>query len=101
MFHYRRRKERAGSAVGTTDSLQFYRAEHQRQRDEICRFWWRYALPFLPGIAFSVAPAAMTKRSPAPYAAMAVGLAVPVAGIAPANHSEARKLQAQIDELDG
>jgi hypothetical protein len=102
-FHYRRRKQRAtaGLASRTLDSLQFYRAELVRQRDEIGHFWWRYALPFVPGIALSLGPGLTTPKAPAQYLAMAVGLAVLLAGIAIANRWEARKLQAKIDELDG
>jgi hypothetical protein len=99
--HRLRRQRTAGSVSGALDSLQFYRAELQRQRDEIRYFWWRYALPFVPGIALSVGPGLTTPKSPAQYTAMAVGLGVLLAGIAVANRLEARKLQSQIDELGG
>jgi hypothetical protein len=89
-------------ASGAIDSVQFYRAELVRRRDEFGAFWWRYALPFVPGIALSLfGGAVMTVRSPAQYAVLALIMAGILAGIALVNRRGARQIQAEIDELGG
>lgn len=90
------------ASLGLTSSIDFYRAEVLRRRGMLKNFWLRCALPFVPGIFLSTFGHMATKPVPlSRYAALAAGFAVLVAGIAWANHRKARKLQAEIDAIDG
>ena len=102
-FDYWRRKRRdlAACRSAGVDSLRFYRAELMRQRAEIGQFWWRWVLPFVPGIALSVfGRSIVTPRSLSQSAVLAVLVAILLGGITLANRREARRIQKEFDELD-
>jgi uncharacterized membrane protein YfcA len=102
-FDYFRRKRRdsAASPSGALDSRSFYRAALLRQRAQLGQFWWRWVLPFVPGISLSVfGRSIVAPRSPGQYLVMGLLLAVLLGGIALVNRREARKIQDEIDELD-
>lgn len=101
---YLRRKRRnlAASDSVASDSRSFYRAALLRQQAEIGQFWWRWVLPFVPGIALSLfGRSLVTARSAGQYATMGLLLAILLGGITLANRREGRKIQKEIDELGG
>ena len=97
---YRYRTQRMAAppvALGSTNSLEFYRAELLRQRD-LSKDSWGYLLPFVPGVTLALfgdgfqAPLSQTIV----IIIFGVGLFL---GVACWNEYTARRLQREIDEL--
>ena len=87
--------------LGPQQSAAFYRAQLIRHRDAMRNFWWEYALPFAPGLIIVVGEhAANSPLTPPEYALVALVFAVLVATIGWFNSRAARKVQAEIDEID-
>jgi hypothetical protein len=87
--------------LGPQQSAAFYRAQLVRHRDAMKAFWWEYALPFAPGLLIVIGErAANEPRSPAQYAVLALVFAALIAAIGWVNGRAARKIQAEIDEID-
>jgi hypothetical protein len=102
---YRHGKVRGAGTLpgdpGPQQSVAFYRAQLVRHRDALRRFWWEYALPFAPGLIIVIGERAANRpRSPAQYAVLALLFAALIAAIGWFNSRAARKIQAEIDELD-
>jgi hypothetical protein len=102
VFDYvRRKRQNLASPSIASDSRSFYRAALLQQQAEIGQFWWRWALPFVPGLTLSLfGRSIVTPRSPGHYATMGLLLAILIGGIVLANRREGRKIQEKIDELD-
>ncbi|MBI4264955.1 MAG: hypothetical protein HY657_11315 [Acidobacteria bacterium] len=102
---YRYGKVRGAGALpgdlGPQQSAAFYRAQLVRHRDALRTFRWEYALPFTPGLIIVIGErAANPPSSPAQYAVLALLFAALIAAIGWFNSRAARKIQAEIDEID-
>jgi hypothetical protein len=87
--------------AGSQPSAVFYRAQLVRHRDAMRAFWWEYALPFAPGLVIVIGErAANEPASPAHYAVLALAFAMLIMAIGWFNTRAARKIQAEIDEID-
>lgn len=89
-------------AMGTSTSLQFFRAELERQRDVVKNVWPWYLAPLLPGFAVLTIGYAMARPFPAGLISavlLDVCVAVLFYGIWKMNARAARCLQHTIDEL--
>jgi len=86
-------------ALGHANCVEFYRAEHVRQRD-LSRDHRGLLLPFLPGMTLALLDGVLDARSTGHTVALVLlGVALFV-GIAWWNAHTARRLQAEIDTLD-
>ena len=89
-----------GAAAGA--SLAFHRAELVRQRDALRSAFWWYIAPFVPGMTVFVAGMAQARPG------TSLGHLAPLAGLTCAylaawfliNRGAAKRLQAEIDDLD-
>jgi hypothetical protein len=99
-YRFRRRRMAAPPvALGTTNSVEFYRAELARQRD-LSKDSWGYLLPFAPGVALALFGRGMGESTlNQTIAVIVVGVAL-FLGVAWWNAYTARKLQKEIDALD-
>jgi hypothetical protein len=99
---YRFRRQRAAvpaRALGTTNCVEFYRAELGRQRD-LSKDSWAYLLPFVPGVALALFGRGLSERSLSQtIAIISFGVAL-FLGAAWWNAHTARKVQEEIDSLD-
>jgi hypothetical protein len=85
---------------GLRGSVDSYRRELERQRDALDSVWLWYELPFAPGLAaVFVTTAARRGVDAAYFAGLALVIAVFVA-VWSLNHFAARRLDAQIRELE-
>ena len=100
---YRFRRQRAEAppvTLGTTNCVAFYRAELARQRD-LSKDSWGYLLPFVPGVALALFGRGLEERSfSQTIAIITFGIAL-FLGAAWWNTYTARRLQHEIDALDG
>jgi hypothetical protein len=92
--------------------VEFHRIELRRQRDLLRSVWLWYLLPLVPGLfVFQGGLLMQALRQPnassrvgaivTPFAIALVGSAIVFAGIAELNQLAARKLQREIDALEG
>jgi hypothetical protein len=86
-------------ALGTTNSVAFYRAELIRQRD-LSKDSWGYLLPFVPGVTLSLFGDGIENRPIGLWVALVVFAVALFLGIAWWNAHTARKLQSEVDALD-
>lgn len=99
---YRFRKQRMAAppvALGSTNSVEFYRAELGRQRD-LSKDSWGYLLPFVPGVALALFGRGLGERSLTQTIAIIIFGVALFLGVAWWNSYTARKLQNEIDALD-
>ena len=101
MYRFRRHHMAAPPvALGSMNCAEFYRAELVHQRD-LSRDGWGYLLPFVPGVALALLGGGFENRPTSQRVALvAFGVAL-FLGTAWWNAHTARKLQHEIDALDG
>ena len=100
---YRYRKQRQAAppvALGRTNCVDFYRAELVRQRD-LSKDSWGFLLPFVPGMALALLDGGLEARSTSQLIALVASGVALFLGIAWWNAHTARKLQNEIEALDG
>jgi len=100
---YRFRRHRLAAppvARGRTSCVDFYRAELVRQRD-LSKDSWGYLLPFVPGMALALLDGGLEARSTSQLIALVASGVALFLGIAWWNAHTARKLQNEIEALDG
>ena len=100
---YRYRKLRVAAApvaLGSTNCHEFYRAELVRQRD-LSKDSWGYLLPFVPGVALALFGSAFENQPVSQRVALVASGVALFLGTAWWNARSARKLQHEIDALDG
>jgi hypothetical protein len=99
---YRFRRDRGAApavALGTTNCVEFYRAELVRQHD-LSKDSWGYLLPFVPGVSLALVGRSLGVRSTSQIIALvAFGVALFLAA-AWWNARTARRFQHEIDVLD-
>jgi hypothetical protein len=89
------------SDLGTRSSVEFHRAELERQRDLLQNIWTWYLLPFWPGMGLILIGATMERPEHWRFALGTAVLAVLMAfQIAWMNRRSARTLQEMIDRLE-
>ena len=100
---YRYRKQRLAAppvALGKTNCAEFYRTELVRQRD-LSKDSWGYLLPFVPGVALALFGSGFENQPVSQRVALVtLGVALFI-GTAWWNAYSARKLQHEIDAVDG
>ena len=100
---YRYRKLRLAAppvALGRTNCREFYRTELVRQRD-LSQDSWGFLLPFVPGVGLALLASGFENRPVSQHVALvACGVAL-FLGIAWWNARATRKLQDEIDALNG
>jgi hypothetical protein len=84
--------------LGSTNCVEFYRAELVRQRD-LAGDSWAYLLPFVPGVTLSLLGGPLQDRPTSQVMALAAFGVALFLGIAWLNAHTARKLQRDIDAL--
>lgn len=89
-----------GAAAGA--SLAFHRAELVRQRNALRSAFWWYIAPFVPGMTMFVAGMALARpgTSPGHLAPLGVLIGAYLAAWFLINRGAAKRLQAEIDDLD-
>lgn len=111
-LHKRGAARTAPAELAFRTCVDFHRKELERQRDLLHSVWWWYLLPFVPGLTvFLLGLFRWTMEQPnAPahtgvivvtFALTAVGCAILFVGVGKLNGWAARKLQREIDALDG
>jgi hypothetical protein len=99
-FRYRKQRLPAPPvALGSTNCVDFYRAELRRQRD-LSKDSWGYLLPFVPGVALALLDGGLEARSTSQLIALVAGGVMLFISIAWWNAHTARKLQREIDAFD-
>jgi hypothetical protein len=97
--YHRHHRASPPAALGSTNGVEFYRAELVRQRD-LAGDNWGYLLPFVPGVTLSLVGGALQERPASHVIALAVFGVALFLGVAWLNAYTARKLQRDIDALD-
>jgi hypothetical protein len=111
-LHRRGAARAAPSEAGRSTCVDFHRKELQRQRDLLRGIWSWYLLPFVPGVLvslfgfFVLAMEQPTAPARAPliiltFAVTILGVAALFLVVAMLNRRAARRLQRDIDALDG
>ena len=108
-LHRRTSMQPAPADLGLSTCIELHRRALERQRDALRTIWSWYILPFLPGLAVFLTGTAVSQRAAHPMSilhllrgySIPVGLAAAVFyGVWKLNQRAARKLQAQIDEMN-
>ena len=90
------------SNVGITSSLEFYRAQLERQRDLLQRVWLWFLLPFVPGFVVGLIGYALAqpghRTATIVYGVLALMLGI---GLHVLNRRAAVRLQRILDRLSG
>lgn len=101
-LHRKGRARNMPGELGTGPSLQFYRAELERQRDLISNVWPWYLAPVVPGLLLLAIASAAHNPQPRHVAAVAFGYGLIAAFFVfvwKLNAWAARRLQRTIDDL--
>jgi hypothetical protein len=102
---HRRGSSGTSPAAGAfEDCLVFHRLELERQRAALASVWRWYLGPLVPGLAVFIAGTTLAMPIPIGYRMVTAAIMLAIIGVvfwlvAKLNRSGARKLQAQIDEL--
>ena len=98
--YYWRAREEPPAALGTTPLIEFYRHNIVRRQAMYGRFWIVVVL-FLPGMILStVGDVFMSPIQPSQFVALAVGFVGAVAVVEWFNRRAARRLSAELDQLE-
>ena len=97
--YHRHHRAAPPAALGSTNGVEFYRAELVRQRD-LADDSWGYLLPFVPGVTLSLLGGALQERPASQVIALAVFGVALFLGTAWLNAFTARKRQIEIAALD-
>jgi hypothetical protein len=88
------------ASLGSSSCVDFYRTQLVRQR-EMSSGSWRFLLPFAPGLVLIIAGRFLESRSATQVVALSVLAVLLFVGCAWTNARGVRKLQKEIDTLEG
>ena len=97
--YQRHHRARTPAGLGSTNCVEFYRAELVRQRD-LADDSWGYLLPFVPGVTMSLLAGPLQERPANQVIAIAVFGVTLFLGTGWLNAFTARRRQREIDALD-